>query len=1375
MFIRLFICLFFLGGSALAQDISPILKFGLFADTQYADCPSENARFYRQALQKLDTCINYFNQQNVQFTINLGDIIDRKNSDLKMIMSSLAHLNNKIYHITGNHDYKEVTDNSVLYRQLSMPSEYYSFKKQNWVLIMLNTNEVSAYANVTGTEKEQELAEMLEQIKQTEGKQAYRWNGGISRKQMKWLDDLLGKCERNHNNVLIFTHHPLYPQGEFTALNNMEILNTISKYPCVKAVFSGHHHAGAFGYYKGIPMITQEGMIETETQNAYSTVEITRDSILVKGRGRVPSRSFKYSHLPYWKDIQTTSVNTQNPRTSFMTYANRAQAMTGRYEESPYYKLLNGIWKFYYVDSYKELPADVVDTTAAVVGWKSIKVPGNWELQGYGTAIYTNQCYEFQSSNPQPPQLPEENPVGVYRKEFTLPTDWEGRDVYLHIAGAKSGCYVYINGHEVGYSEDSKNPAEYLINRYLKSGENTLVLKIFRWSTGSYLECQDFWRMSGIERDVFLYSQPKASIKDFRITSTLDDSYRNGVFRLALDLKNHKDTNANLAIGYELIDCSGRVVATGEKNVSMKSKGMVTATFERQLPDVETWTSEAPNLYKLMMTVRENGKISEVVPFNVGFRRIEIKEIEQKSASGKNYTVLLINGQPLKLKGVNIHEHDPETGHYLTEELMRKDLELMRRANINTVRLCHYPQDRRFYELCDEYGFYVYDEANIESHGMRYDLRKGGTLGNNPEWLKPHMYRTINMFERNKNYPSLTFWSLGNEGGNGYNFYQTYLWMKQADKDIMNRPVNYERAQWEWNSDLYVPQYPSAGWLENIGKNGSDRPVVPSEYAHAMGNSTGSLWDQWKAIYKYPNLQGGYIWDWVDQGILTQDENGRSFWAYGGDFGKNMPSDGNFCCNGIVNPDRTPHPAYSEVKYVHQNIAFEAIDLVRGEFIVKNRFYFTNLKKYMIHYKVKENAKTIRSGKVCLDIAPQDSKLLNVNVSGLKPKAGTEYFVEFSVTTTQQEALIPVGYEIAKEQIRLPIEPLARIYKVDGPALSCSVEDELLKVASSKVYFVFSKKEGLVTSYKMNGTEYFTDNFGFQPNFWRAPNDNDYGSQSPKRLQTWKQASKDFKVADANVKMDGKDAVLAVDYLLPAGNRYIVTYRIHPSGVIKANYTFTPVEQKTNRTGDARIEIDPFTLGSEDIQKRRTELVVPRIGMRFRLPVDMNLITYFGRGPEENYIDRNAGVTVDLFQNTAEQMYFPYVRPQENGHRADTRWLTLKKKNGKGLTIYADHTMGFTALRNSIEDFDGEEAILRDYQWLNRNEEELKHDTIAAKNVRPRQTHINDITPENFVEVCIDMKQMGVGGYDSWGAIPDLQYLIPANQEYQWGVTIVPM
>ncbi len=1374
--IRVFLYLFLIGSNVWAQNTFPILKFGLFADTQYADCPLENSRFYKPALQKLDTCIDYFNQQNVQFSINLGDIIDRKNSDLDSVKFYLSRLNNPIYHITGNHDYKEVTDNAMLYKQLGMPSGYYSFKKQNWVFIMLNTNEVSAYANIKGTEKEQELAEMLEQIKRTGGKQAYRWNGGISRKQMQWLDNQLTECEKNKNNVLIFTHHPLYPQSEFTALNNMEILHTIEKYPCVKAVISGHHHAGAFAYYKGVPMITQQGMIETEKQNAYSIVEITCDSIMIKGYGRVPSRSFRYSQLPYWKDVQVTSVNTETPRTSFMTYADRSQALTGRFENSPYYKLLNGIWKFYYAESDTKLPTDITDASTSTRDWHDINVPGNWEVQGHGTAIYTNQCYEFQPSNPQPPLLPEQTPVGVYRREFTIPADWSERDIYLHLAGAKSGCYVYINGEEVGYNEDSKNPAEYLINKFLRPGTNVLTIKIYRWSTGSYLECQDFWRMSGIERDVFLFAQPKVAINDFRITSTLDDSYKNGIFRLAIDLKNHKMSNAAIEVCYELIDPSNKVVSLGNRSISLLSGKTKTVTFEKQLSDVKTWTSESPNLYKLVMTVKENGKTSEVVPFNVGFRRIEIKEIEQKSENGKNYTVLLINGQPLKLKGVNIHEHDPKTGHYLTEELMRKDFELMKRANINTVRLCHYPQDRRFYELCDELGFYVYDEANIESHGMKYDLRKGGSLGNNPEWLKSHMYRTINMFERNKNYPSLTFWSLGNEGGNGYNFYQTYLWMKQADKNIMDRPVNYERAQWEWNTDMYVPQYPTAAWLESIGKKGSDRPVIPSEYAHAMGNSTGSLWNQWKAIYKYPNLQGGYIWDWVDQGILTQDEKGRSFWAYGGDFGVNSPSDGNFCCNGIVSPDRTPHPAYAEVKYVHQNVAFEANDLATGKFSVMNRFYFTNLDKYQISYKVKENSKTIRSGKLSIAVAPQDTKSLNVNVDGLKPKVGTEYFVEFSVKTTEPEALLPIGYEIAKEQFRLPIEPLEQTYKKSGPALNCKIDGDLLEVESSLIHFVFNKRNGLVTSYKVAGTEYFKDDFGFQPNFWRAPNDNDYGSQMPKRLQIWKQASRNFNIVDAKVNMEGKDAVITASYLLAAGNLYIVTYRIHPSGVIKADYTFTSTDMEAVKTEVSEETLAAtFTPGNEDIHKRPSQLIVPRIGIRFRIPIDMNRISYFGKGPEENYIDRNAGTSVDLFKNMAENMYFPYVRPQENGHHTDTRWLTLTKKNGKGLTIYADKVFGFNALPNSVEDFDGEEATHRDYQWLNRNEEELKHDTIAAINVRPRQTHINDIMPRDFIEVCIDMKQMGVGGYDSWGAMPDSQYLIPATQEYKWGITIVPM
>lgn len=1078
---------------------------------------------------------------------------------------------------------------------------------------------------------------------------------------------------------------------------------------------------------------------------------------------------------PYWQDVQVVAVNKEYPRSSFMTYENRANALTGKFEKSKYYQLLNGTWKFYFVDSYKNLPANITDPSVSTADWTDIKVPGNWEVQGHGVAIYTNHGYEFQPRNPQPPTLPEANPVGVYRRDIDIPADWDGRDIYLHLAGAKSGVYVYINGQEVGYSEDSKNSAEFLINKFVKPGKNVLTLKIYRWSTGSYLECQDFWRISGIERDVFLYSQPKAALKDFRVTSTLDDTYKDGIFKLGADLRNNGSAASNMALVYELLDAKGNVVATGEKTADVAAGETRTVSFDQTLPGVKTWTSEAPNLYKLVMTVKENGKVNEIIPFNVGFRRIEIKPIEQLAGNGKPYVCLFINGQPLKLKGVNIHEHNPATGHYMTEELMRKDFELMKQHNLNTVRLCHYPQDRRFYELCDEYGLYVYDEANIESHGMYYDLKKGGTLGNNPEWLKAHMDRTINMFERNKNYPSLTFWSLGNEAGNGYNFYQTYLWLKDADKNIMDRPVNYERAQWEWNSDMYVPQYPGAQWLEAMGKRGSDRPIAPSEYSHAMGNSNGNLWDQWKAIYKYPNLQGGYIWDWVDQGIDAVDENGRHFWTYGGDYGVNTPNDGNFCCNGIVSPDRTPHPAMAEVKYVHQNVAFEPVDPANGKFLVKNRFYFTNLQKYMISYTIKANGKTVKGGKMSVNVEPQGSKEITIPVSGLKSKPGTEYFIYFNVTTTEPEPLIPVGHEIAYEQFRLPVEPSERTFATGGPTLKVSAEGNELSASSSKVSFVFDKKTGLVSSYKVGGTEYFKDGFGLQPNFWRAPNDNDYGNGNPKRLQVWKQSSKNFNVVDANIVMDGKDAVLTANYLLAAGNLYIVTYRIHPSGVVKADFTFTSTDMEAVKTEASEATLmATFTPGSDAARKAASKLEVPRIGVRFRLPAEMNQVEYFGRGPEENYVDRNAGTLIDLYKTTADNMYFPYVRPQENGHHTDTRWLTLNKKGGKGLTIYADKTIGFNALRNSVEDFDGEETVSRPYQWLNRDAGELVHDESKAKDQLPRKTHINDISPRNFVEVCVDMKQQGVAGYNSWGARPEPGYNIPANQEYKWGFTIVP-
>ena len=1079
---------------------------------------------------------------------------------------------------------------------------------------------------------------------------------------------------------------------------------------------------------------------------------------------------------PYWQDVQVVSVNKEYPRSAFMTYDDRTDALSGKYENSPYYRLLNGTWKFYFVDGYKQLPAHITDADIDVSGWHDIKVPGNWELQGYGTAIYTNHGYEFKPRNPQPPLLPEENPVGVYRRDIEVPAEWMDRDIYLHVAGAKSGLYVYVNGKEVGYNEDSKNPAEFLINPYVKAGKNVLTLKIFRWSTGSYLECQDFWRISGIERDVFLYSQPKAAVRDFRIKSTLDDTYKNGILALEADLRNHRDAAANLTFAYELLDKQGKVVASEEKTVSVPAGKQETVRFDKQLADVLTWTSEAPNLYKVLMTVKEGGKVTEIIPYNVGFRRIEIKPIEQLAGNGKPYVVMFVNGQPIKLKGVNIHEHNPATGHYVTEELMRKDFELMKQNNINSVRLCHYPQDRRFYELCDEYGLYVYDEANIESHGMYYDLRKGGTLGNNPEWLKPHMYRTINMFERNKNYPSVVIWSLGNEAGNGYNFYQTYLWLKQADKDWMARPVNYERAQWEWNSDMYVPQYPGAKWLEAVGRQGSDRPVVPSEYSHAMGNSSGNLWDQWQAIYKYPNLQGGYIWDWVDQGLDAYDENGRHYWTYGGDYGVNAPSDGNFLCNGIVSPDRTPHPAMAEVKYAHQNVAFEAADLAAGKFKVLNRFYFTNLKKYMIFYEVKANSKTLKRGKVSLDVAPQQAADLNVPVNGLSPKAGTEYFVNFAVTTVQPEEGVPAGHEIAHEQFRLPIEPLPVKLATGGSPLEVKTVGDELIASSGKVTFVFNKKTGVATSYKVNGREYFKDGFGIQPNFWRGPNDNDYGNGAPKRLQVWKQSSKNFNVVEASIAMDGKDAVIKADYLLAAGNLYRMTYRIHPSGAVKVDAVFTSTDMKAAETEVSEAtRMATFTPGNDAARQAASKLEVPRIGVRFRLPANMDQVTYFGRGPEENYVDRNASTMVGEYSSKAWDLYFPYVRPQENGHHTDTRWLSLTQGNGKGLTVRADSLIGFNALRNSVEDFDSEEALPHPRQWSNFTPEEVaNHNEAAAKDVLRRMHHINDITPRDYVEVCVDLMQQGVAGYNSWGARPEPGYNLPANREYSWGFTLIP-
>ncbi len=999
--------------------------------------------------------------------------------------------------------------------------------------------------------------------------------------------------------------------------------------------------------------------------------------------------------LPWWKDQKVTSINTLHARSSRLEYPDSLS--------------LNGIWDFRYIEG------DIVKEG-------SITVPGNWEVQGYGTAIYTNQPYEFQTYRPQPPVLPDINPTGIYSRSFKAAEGWREKDNYLHIAGAKSGVKVIINGKEVGYSEDSKNPAEYLINDYMQDGDNKLTLEITRWSTGSYLECQDFWRISGIERDIFLWSQPKLKIWDFSIRSELEENLRSGDFAADVTLKNDGPSQSEARISYKLDDIYGKTVSTGQRDISIGPGECIDIALTDKLASVDAWSAEKPNLYMLELSLSQGDKVLETVPFHVGFRRLELK--------GDQF---LVNGKAVKFKGVNMHEHNEATGHYVTDDLRIRDIELMKAHNINAVRLCHYPQDKRFYELCDIYGLYVYDEANIESHGMGYSLSKGRSLGNNPDWEKQHMERTEHMFERNKNYPCVVIWSLGNEAGNGCNFYTTYRYLKAKEAKLMNRPVNYERALWEWNTDMYVPQYPDAEWFEKIGASGADRPVVPSEYSHAMGNSSGNITGQWRAIYKYPHLQGGFIWDWVDQGILQTDSNGRRFWAYGGDFGGEWtPSDGNFLCNGIVNPDRTPHPAMAEIKYAYQNFGFEMTE--DGDLRITNRFYFTESHDFKFIVKLLKDGRVEKFKELDVLLQPQQSRSYKVFEAG--DEAG-EYLLSISV--------LKDGQEVASDQFSLGGRPAFAVPSTEGSRLAIDESADAITIASKDVRVVYDKKKCVLTSYKVHGQEYFKDGFGIRPNFWRGPTDNDYGCALPSRMQIWKTSGNELN-ADAKAYADGDGVRLNVNYRLAAGNICRIGYLIHRSGMM-----------------DIVMHLDA---AGQDVAG------YPRIGVRFRMPAAFNDVKYMGRGPEENYCDRNCGTPIGIYSTTASDLYYTYVRPQENGHHTDVRQLVLGEKNPLEI-IFGDAPFEFNALRASVEDFDCEENTGRPYQWRN-NRPDYKHDEDEARNNLMRQTHINDIVERDYVEVCLDKAMRGVGGYDSWGAQPDEEFCLPSGKEYGWSFRIIP-
>ncbi len=1016
---------------------------------------------------------------------------------------------------------------------------------------------------------------------------------------------------------------------------------------------------------------------------------------------------------PELENPHVFNINKTPPHATLFPYDKPEKVLLNDPAASPWYILLNGTWKFHWTGSPKDRPMDFYKPDVDVSGWDDIPIPSNWELQGYGVPIYVNQPYEW-TRHPDPPHVPHDhNPVGSYRRDFEIPATWDGREIFIHFGAVKSAMFIWVNGKRVGYSQGSKTPAEWDITRYVQPGKNTLAVQVYRWSDGSYLECQDFWRISGIERDVYLFSTPKVQIRDFFVQAPLVNNYRDGDLTVEVELRNHASRDRKFTgpalLELLLTDSHGNTVVSLQQPVHIAGKGKQFITFHKVVSAPAQWSAEMPNLYHLVLTLKDDrGKVTEATGCDVGFRTVEIKNGQ-----------LLVNGKPVLIKGVDRHEHDQYKGHVVSEELMQEDIRLMKRNNINAVRTSHYPNDPAWYRLCDRYGIYVIDEANIESHGMGY--RPDRTLGNRPEWIDAHLDRTKRMVERDKNHPSVITWSLGNEAGNGVCFYATYDWIKNRDH---SRPVQYERAQLDYNTDIYCPMYARIGHLQKYAETHHDRPLIMCEYAHAMGNSTGNFKDYWDVIRRYGNLQGGFIWDWVDQGFVKKTSDGEEYWAYGGDYGpKDVPSDKNFCINGLVNPDRTPHPGLAEVKKVYQNILISSPSPEKGKISLYNENFFRNTSYLKLKWEVTEDGKTIAEGYLKNpDIAPGGTKNINLPLPALSPRPGAEYFLNIYLQTKEKEPLLPAGYTLAKEQFELDLHTPAPQAGLTAMAPVKTEETEKAWVITGDHFkALINKQTGIVDELAYNGVNMLEG--GPVPAFWRAPTDNDFGARLDKKLGVWRHAGENRKLKEINMKQDNDRQVTvhAVFDLPDVYSTYEIYYTVYGDGTVRVSNHLIP--------GDSLIP------------------ELPRYGMDLRMPGTFYAVSWFGRGPQENYCDRKTGAFAGLYQSTVDDLFFPYISPQETGTRTDTRWVALRDKEGNGLLFIGLPLVSWSALYYTEED------LTQPFRG----------------SMHPYQLH-----KENFVNVHIDLKQMGVGGDNSWGARPHPQYMIPFG-EYSHSYLIRPL
>ena len=991
-----------------------------------------------------------------------------------------------------------------------------------------------------------------------------------------------------------------------------------------------------------------------------------------------------------WQNVNINQQNREPRRANFFAFENLEKAQSFDKKKSANYLSMEGMWKFNFVKDHNKRPANFFALKYDDSQWKDFPVPGLFELNGYGDATYKNIGYAWATQfDPNPPYISElNNYTGSYRRTFELPKDWKGKDVYFHVGSATSNLTLWVNGKYVGYSEDSKVAAEFNISKYLKPGKNLIAMQVMRWCDGSYFEDQDFWRFTGIAREVYLYARPKQHAADIRLNAALENNYQDGVLNYKVSLKGGKTD-----VVITLCDKDGKQIAQ-----ATGAQGVI------KVPKVNAWTAETPYLYKAYITLKNKQGAAEVIPQKVGFRNVEIKNAQ-----------LLVNGQPVLVKGADRHEMDPDGGYVVSIERMIQDIKIMKQLNINAVRTSHYPCDPRWYDLCDEYGIYITAEANLESHGMGYEEK---SLAKFPEYIVPHIERNEGNVKPLINHPSVIVWSLGNESGYGVNFEKAYDWVKACDT---TRPAQYERGGYDSKTDIHCPMYIGYEESESYCKSNGTKPYIQCEYAHAMGNSEGGFKEYWDLIRKYPKYQGGYIWDFVDQGLRDKSPvTGKEIFTYGGDYGRYPASDYNFNCNGIIAPNRRLNPHAYEIQYVLQNVWIKDFDAENGSFNVYNENFFKNIDDLNLTATLFANGVKLTTVAIpdTKGIAPQATKL--VKSEALKSaieKAEAEHATEeitinFAFASDGSQPLVDKGQVMARQQIVLNGYEFD---KVDAPANTGSkieVEEtnSYVKVSAERMSVTIGKKTGMIDYLDVDGEPMLKFRESMTPEFWRAPTDNDYGASLQKKMRVWKNPQMNLKSFD---KSESKDSVvLTANFEMPEVKaELMLRYRINAAGEVA-------VTEKMTTDKEAKVA-DLF-----------------RYGMQLQMPASFSKLEYYGRGPEENYIDRHSSSFIGKYEANVKDEYYPYVRPQESGNHTDIRYFSIfNPTTGKGITFEGYAPMECSAIPYLVEDLDA--GIEKEHAW---------------------GQHSGDLVEKGLVQLHIQQRQFGLGCIDSWGASPMEKY-----------------